>query len=71
MRRWFYWSFVFVALSALLMHLEYEIPFITSWLGYLPGDMVVRKGSHLFHLPLISSLLIGGIFTGFLKLVKR
>lgn len=65
------WSFLLVVVGGLLLHYHYEIPWIHSWFGMLPGDMVVWKGKTQIYLPVASSLLLGGGIGFILYLLKR
>jgi len=42
-----------------------------AWLGHLPGDIVIRKGSFTFYFPLVTSLLISAVLTLVLYLFRR
>lgn len=48
----------FVMVIGLLLHFEVDIPYVTPWLGELPGDLIIRKGHLTLYVPLASSALI-------------
>lgn len=56
LRRLFFWEIVFVVLGGVMLHYQYEIPWISTWFGSLPGDMVAIKGQTLVYLPIASAL---------------
>ncbi|HEU0106388.1 MAG TPA: DUF2905 domain-containing protein [Vicinamibacteria bacterium] len=57
---------VFVVVGLLLMF-GARIP----GLGRLPGDIVYRRGSFTFYLPLVTSLLLSLLLTAILALFRR
>jgi hypothetical protein len=40
-------------------------------IGRLPGDIVIRRGSFSFHLPMTTSVLVGIALTALMALFKR
>ena len=49
---------IFLVAAGLILHFKVEIPWLTSWIGKLPGDMVIRKGDITLYLPLTTSILV-------------
>ena len=49
---------IFLVAAGLILHFKVEIPWLTSWIGKLPGDMVIRKGEITLYLPLTTSILV-------------
>ena len=49
---------IFLVAAGLILHFKVEIPWLTSWIGKLPGDMVVRKGDITLYLPLTTSIVV-------------
>jgi hypothetical protein len=43
----------------------------SAWLGRLPGDIIIRRGSFTFYFPLATSILISLILTLVLMLFRR
>jgi hypothetical protein len=50
-----------------LLSLGGKIP----WLGRLPGDIVIERGSFRLYLPLATSVLLSLVLTGILWLLRR
>ena len=48
---------VLLVAAGLILHLKIEIPWLTSWIGKLPGDMVIKKGNATIYFPLATSIL--------------
>jgi hypothetical protein len=42
-----------------------------TWLGHLPGDIIIRKGNFTFYFPLATSIVISVILTLLLMLFRR
>ncbi|MFA5262073.1 MAG: DUF2905 domain-containing protein [Candidatus Omnitrophota bacterium] len=63
--------FFFVAacffLAGLLALIFEKVP----GLGRLPGDVIVKKGNFTFYAPLTTCILISGILTFILMLIRR
>ena len=51
----------------LLLTLGARVP----WLGRLPGDIVIRKGSFTFYFPVATSLLLSLLITVVIALFRR
>ncbi len=58
---------VLIALAGLALMLAGRIP----WLGRLPGDIHVQRGNWTFYFPLATSLLLSGLLTLLLWMVRR
>jgi len=57
-----FWTFVLVIAGGLAMHFHVDIPWISSWFGHLPGDIIVVKGKTLIYLPVASAALVSVAF---------
>lgn len=44
--------------AGLLLHFKVEIPWLTSWIGRLPGDVVIKKENSLIFFPLTTSIIV-------------
>ncbi|MEM8628637.1 MAG: DUF2905 family protein [Chlamydiota bacterium] len=53
--RFLFWFCFFTILGGLFLHFQTPFPHYLAWFGRLPGDMVVVKGTHLIHFPLVSA----------------
>jgi hypothetical protein len=49
---------VFLVAAGLILHFKVEIPWLTGWIGKLPGDLVIRKGNVALYFPLATSVLL-------------
>jgi membrane protein implicated in regulation of membrane protease activity len=50
------------------------VGFLLWWgvpIGRLPGDLVVRRGSFSFHLPITTSILVSVVLTVLLAIFRR
>ncbi len=63
MSRFLFWFVVFLTVGGLALHYKVDIPYVLSWVGKLPGDVVVRKHRTLFYLPILSSAISSLILT--------
>lgn len=55
----------------LLLHFKVEIPYLTSWIGKLPGDIVIKKKNATIYFPLATSLLISFVLSLILSLLFK
>jgi hypothetical protein len=53
----------FVIAAGLLIHFDVEIPGISSWIGRLPGDLILQKGNVTVFMPFTTALLFSGVLT--------
>ena len=47
----------------LILHFRVEIPYLTSWIGKLPGDIVIKKKNATIYFPIATSLLISFVLS--------
>jgi hypothetical protein len=58
MRRFISLTVFLVVVLGLLLHFSIEIPWMTEWMGKLPGDMVIRRGGIVLYFPIVTSAVI-------------
>ena len=58
---------VLLVIAGLLLTLGGRIP----WLGRLPGDVYVQRGSWTFYFPIVTSLLVSVVLSLLLYLIGR
>lgn len=63
-------GFLIVALGVII-HFKIRIPWLTGWIGTLPGDVVIQKGPITLYVPLTTSLLLSVILSLFFSLFKK
>lgn len=63
--------FFFVVAAGAALHRGVELPSFGSWIGQLPGDIMIHKGKMTIFVPFTSSILIStaisiilSVFTG-------
>lgn len=54
-----------VIVTGLVLHFDVEIPGFSDWIGHLPGDLILHKGSVTIYLPFTTS----GMFSAALCLL--
>ena len=55
---------IFVVVAAgLAIHAGVELPWFLDWVGRLPGDLLIKKGSMTLYVPITSSLLISAVLS--------
>lgn len=57
MSRFLFWFVVFIFISGISLHYKFDIPYFLTWIGKLPGDMIVRKGKTIFYVPITTAAL--------------
>jgi hypothetical protein len=60
---------VLVVIGAILM-LSDRVPFL-AWLGRLPGDLVIRRGTTTIFVPIVTSIVLSLILSLVLTLLFR
>ena len=63
MGRFLFWTAVFLIIGGFLLHFKIHIPYVTTWLGTLPGDFTIKKGKVLIYFPVISAALFSFVVT--------
>jgi len=71
MGRFLFWLGVFLIATGLVLHYKIHVPFLTNWLGKLPGDIIIKKENITIYLPLASSILISLVLSFFLWLIFK
>ena len=49
--------------AGLLLHFKVEIPWLTSWIGKLPGDIVIKRDNAVIYFPLTTSLFVSVVLS--------
>lgn len=60
-------GFLVIVLGAMI-HFKVQVPWLTGWIGKLPGDLVIKKGNVTIYLPLATSLLVSILLSFLLSL---
>ena len=60
-----------VIAAGLVLRGEVEIPPFMSWVGGLPGDLIIKKGAITIFLPFTSAFLASSALSLFLSLFKQ
>ena len=63
--------FIITGICLILLGLLLKLGFRFKWLGKLPGDMIIHKGSFTFYFPLATSLLLSFVLSLLLFLLVR
>ena len=72
MLKFIFWTAFFLVLGGFILHLGLNIPYITIWLGKLPGDFIIIKKGIKIYFPLVSAAIVSIIFCFLiLPLLKR
>lgn len=71
MGKWLILAVVFLVISGLILHFKVEVPWITNWLGKLPGDIVIKKKGMTIYFPIATSLLLSFVLSLILSLVFK
>ncbi len=71
MSRFLLYFAIIITFVGLLLHYKVDIPVMLSWIGRLPGDLIVRKGNTIFYFPITTAasaaLFLTLLFTSFKK----
>jgi hypothetical protein len=63
-------GFLIVVLG-LIIHFKVAIPWLTGWIGRLPGDLAIKKGNMTLYLPLATSALLSIVLSFVVSLFKK
>lgn len=53
----------FVVAAGMALHFGFEIPYLSGWIGRLPGDLIIKKGGATIYVPLTTSALASILLT--------
>ncbi len=54
---------LFLIVSGLLLHFKVDVPYLTSWIGKLPGDVVIRKQNMTIYFPITTSVVFSVVLS--------
>jgi hypothetical protein len=69
MLKFLFWTTIFLVIGELILHYQLEVPFVTTWLGQLPGDFFVKKENIIYYFPIASAGFIGLVIAVFSFLI--
>lgn len=71
MGRFLIFAGIILVATGFMLHFKVEIPWLTSWIGKLPGDLVIKKRNATIYFPLTTSLLVSLFVSLILSLLFR
>ncbi len=60
-----------VIVLGILIHFKVDIPFLTEWIGRLPGDIVIKKDNMTFYFPISTSLVASALLSLVVSLFRK
>ncbi len=63
LRRWVFWTLFFTIGAGVFIHLQFDVPWLSHWLGKLPGDMYLTRGRNVIYIPAASGAAIGFVLS--------
>jgi hypothetical protein len=60
-----------IVILGVIIHFKVAIPWLTGWIGKLPGDLAIKKGNMILYLPLATSALLSIILSLVFSLFKK
>ena len=63
MGRFLFWTTVFIVIGGFILHFELKLPFISMWLGKLPGAFVLKNKKMLIYFPVASAAIVSLVFS--------
>ena len=60
-----------IVILGVIIHFKVEVPWLTGWIGKLPGDLVIKKGNMTLYLPLATSILISIVLSLVFSLFRK
>ena len=71
MGRFFIVTGFLIVILGLIVHFKVSVPWLTGWIGKLPGDLVIKKGQTTLYLPLVTSALLSIVVSLLFSLFKK
>jgi len=62
---------ILLVVFGIIIHFKIDVPWLTGWIGKLPGDLVIRKGNATIYLPITTSLLISFVLSLVVSLFRK
>jgi hypothetical protein len=56
--RFLTFAILFVIGAGLVLHFDADIPYFSSWIGHLPGDLILKKGKATIYLPFTTAVIL-------------
>lgn|GEM_PF-644915 len=64
-------TLLLVIAGGVILHREVDLPVFGSWIGQLPGDLILKRKGITMFFPFTSAVLASGVLSIFLSLFKR
>ncbi len=63
MGRFLIFTLFFLIASGLLLHFKVEVPWLTNWIGKLPGDIVIKRKGATIYFPIATSIVVSFVLS--------
>ena len=60
-----------IVILGLVIHFRVQVPWLTGWIGKLPGDLVIKKEHMTLYIPLTTSALLSIAVSLLFSLFKK
>ncbi len=71
MGRFLFWTIIFLVVGGFILHFDSNVPFISLWLGKLPGDFVFKNKKMVIYFPVASAAIVSLVFSFVIWLFTR
>ena len=71
MWRFLFLTVVLLVIGGTILHFEVSVPYVSLWLGKLPGDFILQNNDATVHFPITSAALISLIISSLLWMIFR
>lgn len=71
MLRFLFWFALFIFVAGTILHYKVDIPYFLSWIGKLPGDMIIKNNNAILYFPITSSATLSLILIILLTLFSK
>lgn len=60
-----------IVILGAIIHFKISVPWLTGWIGKLPGDLVIKKGHVTLYLPLATAALLSVLLSILLSVFRK
>lgn len=71
MGKFIFWFVIFIITFGLLLHFNVNVPYLSNYMGKLPGDFTINRGKLIIYFPVTSAAIFAFVLSMIIFLMSK